>query len=109
MNLKKIFSSLFVGIAFSVVAYLVYAAFVIQSVPVNTCTDSDGYQNFLVSGNVTGINITNSTYFFPDTCLSNITAKDWSCILRSGQLLAVEYGENCTAVNKTSCFNGKCI
>ena len=108
MNVRKSFLSLILmGMFFSMV-YFVYAAYVIQSEEVLTCTDSDGTQNFAASGNVMGLNITNGSYFYTDRCVSSTVASDWSCVLRgSGKLYAVEYGQNCGSGN--ICVSGQCV
>lgn len=69
-----------------------------------TCSDSDGGNNILVYGNVTGYY--NQTYYeYDDYCISNTTVMEYYC---SG-LYKNNFSSSCVGNVTTMCSDGRCI
>jgi len=103
---KKYISLVLVLLAFSA---LVYAYTINRTIEVQTCEDSDNGLNFLVEGNITGLDLNDTYYEKNDYCIDNLTIMEYGCYERDNSTFAVEVYENCTAINTTSCSIGKCI
>ncbi len=70
----------------------------------DSCTDSDGGITYTINGNVSGYK-NSARYTKYDSCLDSITVLEHYC---SG-VNALNITVACTAINKTSCSNGRCL
>ncbi len=104
-KLLLIFGALFV-LGF---AALVYAAIIIESVPVTSCIDSDNGLNFFTVGYVYGEMLDGTPYFLIDFCVHNDTIREYSCNTRQDPPHRQLWYENCTLLGSSGCLNGRCI
>lgn len=109
MKKKNLFLFIVGAFVLTGLAASVYAWWLVDFVSVTSCYDSDGGLNFLNRGyvNITG----NTTGTFYDYCINNVTVGEVACSQDVYNITgyAGVIGEYCTAINKTSCFQGRCI
>ncbi len=94
----------------AVMATGAFAAWLIGSQEVQTCTDTDGGLNYLTMGAIHGLDRNGTPYNLTDYCISNATIAEHACYINTtnNKTYAVRVGESCTAANKTFCSAGKC-
>jgi hypothetical protein len=124
MKNKRLLYSLWAVALLSIAGYFVYAATILVTVEVTSCTETDGGLNYVTLGQMWGDMIvnssTNQTQFFnvTDYCITNFSVGEYACGSSIDPAFAGIAGlveEDCNLVplngttNATMCFQGRCI
>ncbi len=102
---------LFYGLLIAaLLASAVYAALVLVfEERVQSCSDTDFGLNFTVKGNISGVDLNNSTFSYTDNCLvNNITLREGACMTNSTGVYAQVWKKDCSDLNMT-CVVGRCV
>lgn len=96
--------------------YALIPLFVADVIPPGNCVETDGALDYAHAGNITGsFSGGNSTFYnvtFSDNCASNTSIIEFLC----GSSVAPQYSnlaaavlEDCTSLNYSGCFSGRCM
>ncbi len=103
--MKKII--IFLGV-FLLMAAIVYAATLAKQAEVQSCFDTDSGVVVTLPGQITGLELSGSSYNMSDACASNTTLVEYACHTRNSTVFKQQWNQNCAQLNKTcrTSFNG---